>query len=116
MRTANESVLIETRPLAGSLKEFQPVTISLVNDTELEPVWDHMVRNYHYLGYHKMIGPRIKYLACYRDVPIAALSYNRAALKVGARDKYLGWDEEQRLKLLPHVVNNNRFLILPWVQ
>ncbi len=33
---------------------------------------DHMVRNYHYLGYHKMIGPRIKYLACYRDVPIAA--------------------------------------------
>ena len=76
MRTANESVLIETRPLTGSLKEFQPVTISLVNDTELEPVWDHMVRNYHYLGYHKMIGPRIKYLSCYRDVPIVALSYN----------------------------------------
>lgn len=39
MRAANESVLIETRPLAGSLKEFQPVTISLVNDTELEPVF-----------------------------------------------------------------------------
>ena len=33
-----------------------------------------------------------------------------------ARDSYLGWDDEQRLKLLPHVVNNNRFLILPWVR
>jgi SRSO17 transposase len=74
-----------------------------------------MVRTYHYLGYHQMIGPRIKYLACHRDAPIAALSYNRAALRVGARDRYLGWDEEQRLKLLSHVVNNNRFLILPWV-
>jgi len=115
MRTAKESVLIETRPLAGSLKEFHPITIYLVSDTELELVWDHMVRNYHYLGYHKMIGPRIKYLACYGDAPVAALSYNRAALKVGARDRYLCWDEEQKLKLLPHVVNNNRFLILPWV-
>jgi SRSO17 transposase len=62
-----------------------------------------------------MIGPRIKYLACCGGVPIAALSYNRAALRVRARDQYLGWDEEQRLKLLSHVVNNNRFLILPWV-
>jgi SRSO17 transposase len=115
MRTVKETVVIETRPLAGSLKEFQPIMIHLVNRTELEPVWDHMVRTYHYLGYHQMIGPRIKYLACHGDVPIAALSYNRAALKVGARDRYLGWDEEQRLKLLPHVVNNNRFLILPWV-
>jgi SRSO17 transposase len=115
MRTVKETVVIDTRPLAGSLKEFQPITISLVNHTELEPVWDHMVRTYHYLGYHQMIGPRIKYLACHRDAPIAALSYNRAALRVGARDRYLGWDEEQRLKLLSHVVNNNRFLILPWV-
>ncbi len=115
MRTVKEPLSIETRPLAGSLKEFQPITINLVNHTDLEPVWDHMVRTYHYLGLNQMIGPRIKYLACHRDVPIAALSYNRAALKVGARDKYLGWDEEQRLKLLSHVVNNNRFLILPWV-
>ena len=115
MRTAKETVFIDSRPLTGSLKKFQPITISLVNRTDLEPVWDHMVGTYHYLGYHQMIGPRIKYLACYGDVPIAALSYNRAALKVGARDRYLGWDEEQRLKLLPHVVNNNRFLILPWV-
>jgi SRSO17 transposase len=115
MWTAKEPVLIETCPLTGSLKEFQPITIYLVNHTDMEPVWDHMVRAYHYLGYHRMIGPRIKYLACSRNVPIAALSYNRAALRVGARDRYLGWDEEQRSKLLPHVVNNNRFLILPWV-
>ena len=116
MRTAKETALIKTCPLTGSLKEFQPITIFLVNHTDLEPAWDHMVKTYHYLGFNQMIGPRIKYLACYGDTPIAALSYNRAALKVGARDRYLGWDEEQRLKLLPHVVNNNRFLILPWVR
>ncbi len=115
MRTVNEPVLNETRPLAGSLKEFQPITIHLVNHTDMELVWDNMVRTYHYLGLNRMIGPRIKYLACHGDTPVAALSYNRAALRVGVRDRYLDWDDEQRLKLLPHVVNNNRFLILPWV-
>jgi len=45
--------------MAGSLKEFQLITINLVNHTELEQVRDYMVRTYHYLGYHQMIGPRI---------------------------------------------------------
>ncbi len=109
MRTVKEPVLMETRPLAGSLAEFQPITIHLVNHTDLEPVWDHMVRTYHYLGFNRMIGPRIKYLAYYGDVPVAALSYNRAALRVRARDAFLGWDDEQRRKLLPHVVDNNSY-------
>jgi hypothetical protein len=47
MRTVKGTVVIERRPLAGSLKEFQPITIHLVNRTELKPVWDHMVRTYY---------------------------------------------------------------------
>ena len=31
------------------------------------------------------------------------------------RDAYIGWDEETRVAMLPHLVNNNRFLILPEV-
>jgi len=50
------------------------------------------------------------------ETPVAAVSYNRAALKVGVLGYFLGWNEEQKRKLLPHVVNNNRFLILPWVK
>jgi hypothetical protein len=82
MRTAKEPVLIETCPLTGSLKEFQPITIHLVNHTDLESVWDYLVRTYHYLGFNRMIGPGVKYLACHGDTPLAALSYNRAALRV----------------------------------
>lgn len=61
-----------------------------------------------------MIGPRIKYLVFHADRPIAALSYNRAALHVDVRDSFLNWTPAQKLKLLPHVVNNNH--ILPWVR
>ena len=104
---------LDVRPLNGKLKEFQPLEIKIVNKTELEPIWDYMVKQYHYLGYDTMIGPRIKYLVTYKNTPIAALSYNRASLTVGVRDNYICWDSRQKREYLKHVVNNNRFLILP---
>jgi SRSO17 transposase len=108
--------ILDATPLSGTLKEFQPLDIRIVNQTEFEPTWDLMVRHYHYLGYDKMIGPRIKYLVFQKGVPIAALSYNRAALRIGVRDRFIDWNDEQKQKYLSHVVNNNRFLILPWVK
>lgn len=112
----NSDFYLDARPLSGKLKDFQPLEIVNVNRTRLEPIWDYMVKNYHYLGYDNMIGPRIKYLVLYKGTPIAALSYNRASLTVGVRDSFIGWDPRQKHDLLPHVVNNNRFLILPWVK
>ena len=68
--------------------DIKPLTITIVNKSELEPVWDYLVRTYHYLGFDNMIGPRIKYLVTHNGRPVAALSYNRASLKVGVRDLY----------------------------
>ncbi len=104
------------KPLVGKLKEYLPVEITIVNKTEQEPLWDYMVRNYHYLGFEKMIGPRIKYLVLHQGNPIAALSYKSAFFKVAARDNYIGWNAQQKNLYLKHVINNNRFLILPWVR
>jgi SRSO17 transposase len=63
-----------------------------------------------------MIGQNIKYLVLASERPIAALIYNRAALRVGVRDDYIGWTEEIRRQNIKYIVNNNRFLILPWVK
>ncbi|HVI41545.1 MAG TPA: IS701 family transposase, partial [Anaerovoracaceae bacterium] len=83
--------------------------------TEMEALWDRLVKVYHYLGYNKTIGPRVKYLVWFNERPIAAISYNQAAYKLGVRDAFIDWNEEERKTSLPHVLNNNRFLILPWV-
>lgn len=110
------NIEFDQQPIVGSLKEFQPLSFVLVNGTEDEKVWDYVVQTWHYLGYDRMIGPRLKYLVLYSDMLVAAISFNRASLRVGVRDQWLGWDDEGRHKLLPHVVNNNRFLILPWIR
>jgi SRSO17 transposase len=102
--------------LWGSLKSFRPVTLELVSGSDWEPVWDHLVKKYHYLGYRRLFGHRLKYLALIEDHPVAALSWSAAALKVGARDLFIGWSEDQKKLYLDRVANNSRFLIFPWVQ
>lgn len=111
-----KEISLDTKPLTGAVGEYLPLAIAIVNKGELEPLWDYMVSKYHYLGYDTMIGPRIKYLVTYNSIPIAALSYNRAALKVGVRDSFIGYDEDGKKAFLKNIVNNNRFLILPWVK
>lgn len=112
---SNIDIRLGQTPMVGKWKDFQPLSHELVNGTAAEATWDYIVRTFHYLGYNKMLGPRVKYLIYCRDVPIAAISFNRAAWRTGVRDTWLGWNEDGRTALLHHVLNNNRFLILPWI-
>jgi SRSO17 transposase len=105
-----------TTPMVGSLAEFSPVSLQLVSYTPQEPLWDQLVRQYHYLGCRKLLGHRLKYLAFSGGRPVGALSWSAAALKTRARDEYIGWSPIQRKEHLHRIVNNSRFLILPWVR
>jgi SRSO17 transposase len=102
--------------LDGSLESFRPVLLELVSGSDGEPVWDDLVKGYHYLGYQRLFGHRLKYLAFIGGHPVAALSWSAAAWKVGARDLFIGWSEDQKRTYLDRVANNSRFLILPWVR
>ena len=47
---------------------------------------------------------------------LAALGFGASAWQVKPRDRYIGWNDRQRRAGLHRIVNNARFLILPWVQ
>ena len=44
-----------------------------------------------------------------------AFGFSTAAWKLAPRDKFIGWTPPRREKNLPLVVDNPRFLILPWI-
>ena len=109
-------ISVNTTPVDCSLADVGEIDLQIVSGTSMEPLWNHLVREYHYLGHQRMIGQRLKYLACANGRPIAALGWKAASLRLEARDCYIGWTGEQRKKYLKHVVNNNRFLIMEWVR
>ena len=104
------------KELYGCVGDYKTFEFILVNGTKMEAEWDRLVREYHYLGLGKMIGRRVKYLVTLEGEPMAAISFNGASYKLAVRDDYIGWDERERTGSLGQIVNNNRFLILPWVR
>jgi hypothetical protein len=79
-------------------------------------VWNEYVARYHYLGYTPMSGSQIRYNVYAGDRLVALISFGASAWKLADRERVIGWDAEQRVRNLHRVVNNARFLILPWVQ
>ncbi len=110
------SIDIDTALISGKLTDFPPVRLELVSGTAWEPLWDRLVQKHHYLGYRRLLGHRLKYIAFLENRPVAALSWSAPALKMAARDRFIGWSPSQRTRHLHQVVGNSRFLIPPWVK
>jgi len=46
---------------------------------------------------------------------LGCIQFSSAAWRIAVRDAWIGWDEKARVRNLVHVVNNSRFLVLPWI-
>lgn len=107
----------ETRPqlvVESDLKQY-PVTLVLAEDKKQKNLFNEYIARYHYLGYHKPIGNRLRYFIMTNDRVLGCLLVAGAAKSIAVRDKWIGWNKEKRLNNLPWICNNTRFLILPWV-
>ena len=110
-----QSRMAETQ-LQCTLSELKPVEIRAVGCEEEQRIWEEFVSRYHWLGRGNRRGMRLRYLAHARGRLIAALGWQSGALKLQARDCFIGWDEQQRGRYLAHVINNDRFVIADWVR
>jgi hypothetical protein len=72
---------------------------------------------YHYLPYRSTVGENLGYLVQDRHGrDLACALFGAAAWKTQPRDAFIGWTTDERQTHLGRVVNNSRFLILPWVR
>jgi hypothetical protein len=104
-------------PLNVAVHELAPLHLRIVHGRgEPSRLWNEFMARYHYLGYTPMSGQQLRYAVYAGDQLVALLGFAAAAWKLADRERYVGWSDEQRRSRLHRVVNNTRFLILPWVQ
>lgn len=115
MLDTKSKLIVKPEHISGTI-DFFTINIRMVSHSPLEPAWDHLVSKYHYLGYKKLLGHRLKYIAFIENQPVAALSFSAPALKLKSRDVYIGWSDAQRKVFLTSLACNSRFLIVPWVK
>jgi hypothetical protein len=91
------------------------LTVELVTKPA-SPLWNGYVQRYHYLGYQLIPGAQLRYFVRAADHVVALLSFGASAWKTKPRDDLIGWSVEQRVRNLHLIVNNSRFLIVPWIR
>src|SRR5687767_7466217 len=73
-----------------------------------------LLAKHHYLGDVRAVGEQLFYVITDgRGQWLGVLVFCAASRRLRARDRWIGWTEEQRRRRLPLVVNNSRFLLLP---
>lgn len=110
---------LEGVALTGKASDYKPILLRKVETREQRALWCEYIDRYHYLGYQVPFGAHIRYfietgksgggiLGCFQ--------FSSSAWKMADRDKWIGWDDTLRRLNLQKVINNSRFLLLPWVK
>lgn len=102
--------------ITAPVHALEGLTLRLVSSGADSRLWNEFIARYHYLGYTPMSGSQLRYWVFAGEQLVACISFGASAYKLKARDKFIGWSEPQRQRHLQLVVNNARFLVLPWVQ
>ena len=105
-------------PPPRSLPEARPIRLrTVLGATPQSQQWNAFIARYHYLGYRTLVGAQMRYTVHDRHGQLLALlGFSTAARKLAPRDRFIGWTEALREKNLPRVIDNARFLILPWIR
>jgi hypothetical protein len=103
------------KSITEPVDKLQNLKMSLVSSKNQSRIWNEYIHRYHYLGYKTLPGAQLRYFIYLDGSIIALLGFGAAAWKVAPRDQFIGWSPQQREQKLHLIVNNARFLILPWV-
>ncbi|MEW6670011.1 MAG: Druantia anti-phage system protein DruA [Thermodesulfobacteriota bacterium] len=102
-------------PITAPVRELGALRWERVDGTALARLWKEYIYRYHYLGLGTLVGPHVRYLIGFEGGWLAAMGFSGAAWKLRPRDTWIDWSPAERQARLHLVVNQTRYLILPWV-
>ena len=100
----------------GRVDELRGLKLQPVESAQDAKHYRSLLQGYHYLGYSAGAGAQVRYLIRSDQGILGGIGFGASAWKVQARDGWIGWSEAQRRTRLHLIVNNTRFLIVPWVR
>lgn len=98
------------------LRDLEGLRLELVARGKPLALWNELIARYHYLGYRIMPGAQLRYFIIGSGRVLGAMGLGGAAWKVAPRDRFIGWTADERQERLHLIVNQTRFLILPWIR
>jgi hypothetical protein len=106
---------LDKTPITVAVNQLYELRVDVVQSKRCSQLWNYIIGVYHYLGYKPLAGAQKRYLIYNSTALLGGVGFSAAAWTLEARDKWIGWDYKTRARNLHLIVNNSRFIILPWV-
>jgi hypothetical protein len=103
-------------PIQAPVHALPGLQLRLVSTRADSCLWNEFIHRYHYLGFKTLPGAQLRYWVSAGERLVALLGFGAGAWQCAPRDHFIGWTHEQRQQNLHLIVNNARFLSLPWVR
>lgn len=106
------------RDLPERVEQIEGLRLIEVNsaDDEHLRIWNELMLREHPLHDCRLVGRQLRYLIGSAHGWLGGIGLGSSALYLESRDKWIGWDEDQRAEHHERVVNVTRFLIRKSVQ
>ena len=99
---------------AGDIRRLRLIEV-LPDDDQAMRTWNELIAGEHPQGERPLVGRQLKYLVASEHGWLGAVGFSASALRLEARDRWIGWTTQQRRTHQDRVVNLSRFLIRPCV-
>ncbi len=109
IRNRMEACPVHRAPPEGFV--LSEVEVRLAKPEE-RPLWDALMDQHHYLGFRRLAGRGLRYVATFGDRWLGLAAWQNGAFKCRPRDRWCGWKPEQQFGRLAMIANNTRFLVL----
>jgi len=98
--------------------EVRGLRLVLVHPEEGQEMrtWNELIAREHPQGERRLVGRQLRYLVASEHGYLGAIGFAASALRLQARDRWIGWDADQQRAHRERVVNLSRFLIRPSVR
>ena len=100
----------------AQVRDVEGLRLVVVEDETQRRVWNTLLATEHPQGATTFVGCQLRYLIGSAHGWLGAVGFSASALRLRARDTWMGWSDEQRTAHLHRVVCLSRFLIRPAVQ
>ena len=112
---AQNLLAFEQTPLTLPAHQLHPLSLVLARTRPERLLYRQIMVQHHYLGFCPMAGAQLRYLLFNGSRLLGGLGFGASAWSLADRDRLIGWSSPQRQRNLHLVLNNHRFLLLPWV-
>ena len=100
---------------AGEVQDLRVVLVKPDDDSAMR-TWNELIAREHPQGERRLVGRQLRYLVTSEHGWLGAIGFSASALRLEARDQWIGWTKQQQRTHLDRVVNLSRFLIRPSVR